>query len=303
MKKGIIYIHIFPNGKGYVGQTIRTLPKRMGKGFSHYKPQPAIWNAVQKYGHKNIKTEVLYRDIPENELDRYERLCISRFGTHVSVNGYNETMGGEGFDSVRAKEVAQKMLADGTHPWSGPELNNKKVREGTHPWQDPEKARQREFQRVKDGTHPFLGGEVQRRRVRDGTHNLLGGKIQRAYHRKAVAEGTHHWLGPETNNKRVREGTHPWLDGERSSRTQLERVANGTHHFVGDTGRKIQRKSVYRRRINTKNKRRKLYRLYASIMFTKSLCEIYRARKWDREGFFDKDIPVMDKGDQLNLFE
>lgn len=53
MRKYIVYIHIFPNGKRYVGLTTQDVDSRWrnGEGYKHqfvYKP-------IKKYGWNNIK--------------------------------------------------------------------------------------------------------------------------------------------------------------------------------------------------------------------------------------------------------
>lgn len=115
-------MHIFPNGKTYIGKTIQSLDRRFGKDFAGYTGQQPLWHAIQKYGVENIRTEILYRDIPETELNRLETLYIARWNTHKSGNGYNVTWGGDGFDSTSASELAKKRLENGTHNWQKKEF-------------------------------------------------------------------------------------------------------------------------------------------------------------------------------------
>jgi len=78
--------------------------------------------------------------------------------------------------SQAQRNNALKRVFDGTHPFSGPELNKK---------------------RVIDGTHPFLGGELTRKRVANGTHNFCGS----GYNKTRVANGTHNFLGGEISRR------------------------------------------------------------------------------------------------------
>ena len=68
-------------------------------------------------------------------------------------------------------------------------------------------------QRVANGTHPFLGPNLNKKRVEAGTHHLMGGKIQRESNQRRLNNGTHHLLGGEIqrqgNLKRLAEGNHP----------------------------------------------------------------------------------------------
>ena len=257
---GTIYLHTFPNGKGYIGKTVQPLEKRCGKGFSGYKGQP-VYNAIEKYSTKNIRTKILYRDIHEVCLGTLEKICIRKYRTHVSQNGYNITWGGAGIDSATAHRLIR--------------------------------------QRVKDGTHPFLGSKLQRQRVRDGTHHLLGGKLQRQSNRQRVKDGTHHLLCDKNpSHKRVEDGKHNFLGSEASRKLQRQRVKDGTHNFLDG---QASRKGQYSQRINGKAKRRDLYRIYAALLFTQSLYRLYRTRKLTREGFFDKEIPDTSNGNQLTF--
>ena len=45
----VVYIHIFPNGKRYVGLTMRDVNKRWGKNGTAYKRQKVVYNAILKY--------------------------------------------------------------------------------------------------------------------------------------------------------------------------------------------------------------------------------------------------------------
>ena len=113
MKKGIIYKHTFPNGKCYVGKTVRVLDQRVKEKFLGYKNQVILWSAIRKYGVESIKTEVLY-EAPVECLNTLEKLAICQYRSHETQNGYNCTWGGDGFDSETARKVNRKRVADGT---------------------------------------------------------------------------------------------------------------------------------------------------------------------------------------------
>lgn len=80
-----------------------------------------------------------------------------------------------------------------------------------------ELSRKYNLKRVADGTHPFSGGEIQRKsaneRLAQGTHNLIGINEER------VLNGTHHLLkenggselASQRNLKRMEEGTHIFI--------------------------------------------------------------------------------------------
>ena len=63
LKKWIIYMYTFPNGKRYIGKTHTSLKDRQGGiNWSGYKHSSVLMKAVKKYGIENIKQEILFED-------------------------------------------------------------------------------------------------------------------------------------------------------------------------------------------------------------------------------------------------
>ena len=64
LKKWIIYMYTFPNGKRYIGKTHRELHERQGSSnFIDYKNNPLLWKAVEKYGVDNVKQDILVENL------------------------------------------------------------------------------------------------------------------------------------------------------------------------------------------------------------------------------------------------
>lgn len=116
--------------------------------------------------------------------------------------------------SAVARELALARVADGTHPWVGPEYN---------------------LSKVQNGTHQFLGGEIQRRvtaeRLAAGTHNfqLMTKEERRNKQLKRIEQGVHKFVG-ESNPvyKQLADGTHNFL-GDRHP--MKRKSAQGDHHW------------------------------------------------------------------------
>jgi len=87
VSSGTIYKITSPSGKGYVGQTVQPLWKRMyghkmsGKCF-------AMAAAVRKYGWHRMVVEELLCNVPLDKLDEKEAAMIAMHGT-LTPNGYN----------------------------------------------------------------------------------------------------------------------------------------------------------------------------------------------------------------------
>ena len=80
-------------GKGYIGQTYKSLEKRAGNGFIKYQTSPAFWNAIQKYGVENFSAEILHDGLTLEQANELEQVEIEKHNT-LSPNGYNATTGG-----------------------------------------------------------------------------------------------------------------------------------------------------------------------------------------------------------------
>lgn len=92
MKKFYVYIHLFPNGKRYVGKTTQT-PEMRWKGGSGYRNQ-LVYNEIKKYGWENIIHQVIECKT-EEEVNYLERYLITYYDTTNHDKGYNCSTGGE----------------------------------------------------------------------------------------------------------------------------------------------------------------------------------------------------------------
>ena len=111
-----VYIHIFPNGKRYVGLTKQDPTKRWkanGAGYKEYNrfQQRPMYYAIQKYGWENIK-HVIYEVDTRNEMIYLEKYLISFYNTQDRRHGYNISSGGEGPFGVKPTPESVKRRAD-----------------------------------------------------------------------------------------------------------------------------------------------------------------------------------------------
>lgn len=88
-----VYIHTFPNGKRYIGQTVQIRVKHRWGNGSQYKSTPYLFNAISKYGWDNIKHTVYKVDTVE-EMDYLERYLIRYYNSDNKKYGYNIAPGG-----------------------------------------------------------------------------------------------------------------------------------------------------------------------------------------------------------------
>ena len=90
----IVYIHICPNGKRYVGITQKEDPKERWDSGWGYQSNVHFFNAIKKYGWNNIEHQVFKVDTKE-EMFYLEKYLISYYNTTNPIYGYNHSSGGE----------------------------------------------------------------------------------------------------------------------------------------------------------------------------------------------------------------
>ena len=98
----VVYIHLFPNGKRYVGLTMRDVNKRWLNGRG-YRTQKVVYNAILKYGWDNI-SHIVYECDTESEMKYLERYLIAYYNTTDHIYGYNVTEGGDASLGIPSKK-------------------------------------------------------------------------------------------------------------------------------------------------------------------------------------------------------
>ena len=94
---GFIYFLRSPSGKGYVGQTIRSVKQRL-YCHCHTSRGHSLLKAIVKYGLDNFFVDVLGQ-YPIADLDNEEMKAIREFNT-LAPYGYNLTKGGQGLGYI-----------------------------------------------------------------------------------------------------------------------------------------------------------------------------------------------------------
>lgn len=92
MPRHCVYMHTFPDGKEYVGQTISGDCETRWRNGEGYKGQK-VYSAIKEYGWENVKHEILADNLSDREVDAYETECIDYYD--AIENGYNVALGGK----------------------------------------------------------------------------------------------------------------------------------------------------------------------------------------------------------------
>ena len=93
----VVYMHIAPSGKRYIGITMRDPARRWGYGCN-YKSNEHFYNAIKKYGWDKIIHLVLFEGLTKEDACEKEQFLIHQYKTHDPRYGYNLTKGGEHYE-------------------------------------------------------------------------------------------------------------------------------------------------------------------------------------------------------------
>lgn len=102
-----VYMHITPNGKKYIGITGRDTETRWKNGNGYYNHK-YFFNAIKKYGWKNIEHTVIFKNLTEEEAKEKEIQLIEKYQTTNRKYGYNLTNGGSGRNGIGLVSEKQK---------------------------------------------------------------------------------------------------------------------------------------------------------------------------------------------------
>lgn len=132
-----IYIHIFPNGKVYIGITKMPIAKRFLNG-NGYRNNKYMENAIKKYGWENVRHEILYEGLTKEEAEQKEIKLISEYKSNQKDFGYNIENGGNSTGKLSEETKLKLSLLN-----KGKLLGNKNGMFGKHHTEETkEKIRQ-----------------------------------------------------------------------------------------------------------------------------------------------------------------
>lgn len=83
-----IYVHIFPDGKRYVGCTCTSVKLRWNGGLG-YERQKKVFSAILKFGWNNIRHYIIMENLSREEALLYESAFIHSWKTYTKSKGYN----------------------------------------------------------------------------------------------------------------------------------------------------------------------------------------------------------------------
>lgn len=148
-KKYIVYMHIFPNDKKYIGITCVKPYERRWRNGTGYCKQPKIYNAILKYGWENIKHIILYKNISLEEANQKEIESIQKY--NCIKNGYNISIGGGGTNGIPCSEKTKLKISKANKGREHSEISKNNLKEyiKTHgSWNKGKKLSKRHLEKV-----------------------------------------------------------------------------------------------------------------------------------------------------------
>lgn len=102
---GCVYLLTFPNGKVYVGITVKSAHERFTE---HCRSRFPVGCAIRKYGSPKVVLSILSESDNCEHLARMESMFIGFYQSHSRGNGYNLTLGGEGVRGLDEESERQR---------------------------------------------------------------------------------------------------------------------------------------------------------------------------------------------------
>lgn len=102
-----VYRHVCPNGKMYIGMTSKDPKKRWE---SKYGKNKRFNDDIQKYGWNNIKHEVLFSGLTQEEAEEKEIELIKLFDSTNPARGYNIAKGGKSNSGYHHSEQTKNKI-------------------------------------------------------------------------------------------------------------------------------------------------------------------------------------------------
>lgn len=103
-----VYCYTTPSNKKYIGMTKQTLSQRAGKDGKGYIESSIFYNAIIKYGWKNITSKILAQNLSRIQACNLEQIFIKKYKTMDRRYGYNLTTGG---DCPKVSEHSKKLIS------------------------------------------------------------------------------------------------------------------------------------------------------------------------------------------------
>ncbi len=108
-KTYVVYRHIFPNGKSYIGITSAHPYYKRWKHGEGYRNQIKVYRAIKKFGWGSISHEIIANNLTLDDANLMEQELIAKYDS--INNGYNITTGGGGCNGFHHSDEAKRKIS------------------------------------------------------------------------------------------------------------------------------------------------------------------------------------------------
>lgn len=106
-----VYMHIFPDGKKYIGIT-KNDPERRWNNGAGYSENSTMKKAIQEVGWENVESVIVKEGLTVVEASELEIELISAADTTNPEKGYNHHSGGMPYKRAILEEKIEKLESD-----------------------------------------------------------------------------------------------------------------------------------------------------------------------------------------------
>ena len=179
----VVYMHISPSGKKYIGITCQKPEKRWGYG-NKYEHNDHIKNAIKKYGWNNFEHKILFDNLTKEEAEQKEIELIAYYKSNQREYGYNIEPGGN-HNGKKSQETIEKFRKARLGIKRGPmsEETKQKLSEamkGKPAWNKGKKYTVKEKEKISIGTRKAMKDKGFLKKVICIETNIIYQSIQEA---------------------------------------------------------------------------------------------------------------------------
>lgn len=106
-----VYMHLFPNGKRYIGMT-KDISRRWAGKSEEYSSQPAVYQAMQEFGWDAIEHIIIQSELTKSKAASLESQLIATHNTTNIDFGYNMSSGGVvgySFNDAHGRNISRAL--------------------------------------------------------------------------------------------------------------------------------------------------------------------------------------------------
>ena len=226
MNNYIVYVHICPNNKKYIGITCKKPEYRWGNGKG-YKNNDHFYKAIQKYGWNNIQHIILFENLTKEEAEQKEIELISKYDTTNRKYGYNNENGGHSVNKM-SKRSKNKLSKSVKELWKNEEYRKKQSLKtpgmlGKHHTEETkqkmrEKAKQRKLtkEQIEKLKTAMLGKHHTKETKEKLRQKMLGRKMSDEAKKKLSEQ---------------KKGKPTWIKGQKLSEKHKKNISEGLKRY------------------------------------------------------------------------